>query len=160
MFNEELLKNHLVSAHFTNNERTWIEVLTNETADSLTPFHIEYDEKHHLFQLLSKFVTIDELHENTYNRNETARKDFEKASLEIASEAGLIQTDETSPTRVLDYIFSKEENEDEMFALKIALFEIDEIKDSKNVKAKKAMRKCKTKLELLKSAIDLYSAEL
>ena len=47
-----------------------------------------------------------------------------------------------------------------MFALKIALFEIDEIKDSKDVKAKKAMRKCKTKLELLKSAIDLYSAEL
>jgi hypothetical protein len=100
------------------------------------------------------------LHENTYNRNETARKDFAKTSLEIATEAGLIQTDETSPTRVLDYIFSKEENEDEMFALKIALFEIDEIKDSKNVKAKKAMRKCKTKLELLKSAIDLYSAEL
>ena len=116
--------------------------------------------KNHLFQLLSKFVTIDELHENTYNRNETARKDFEKASLEIASEAGLIQTDETSPTRVLDYIFNKKESEDEMFALKIALFEIDEIKDSKNVKAKKAMRKCKTKLELLKSAIDLYSAEL
>jgi hypothetical protein len=160
MFNEELLKNHLVSAHFTNSDRTWIEVLTNEVKGSLTPYHIEYDENHSLFQLLSKFVTVDQLHENTYARNEEARKEFEKSSLEIAVKAGLVQTDETSPTRVLDYIFNKKESEDEMFALKIALFEIDEIKDSKDVKAKKAMRKSKTKLELLKSAIDLYSAEL
>ena len=35
-FGEELLKNHFAGAHFTNNERTWIEVLTNENGDSLS----------------------------------------------------------------------------------------------------------------------------
>ena len=43
---------------------------------------------------------------------------------------------------ILDYIFNdKEVDEDEMFALKIALFEIDKIKDSKNLDGKKALRK-------------------
>ena len=51
----------------------------------------------------------------------------------------------------------KEADEDEMFALKIALFEVDKIKDSKNLDGKKALRKSKTRIELLKGAIDLYS---
>ena len=54
---------------------------------------------------------------------------------------------------------NKEVDEDEMFALKIALFEIDKIKDSKNLDGKKALRKCKTRIDLLKSALNLYSEE-
>ena len=62
--------------------------------------------------------------------------------------------------QVLDFIFNPEEaTEDEMFALKIALFEIDKIKNSKNLAGKKALRKCKTRIELLTSALNLYSEE-
>ena len=52
-FGEELLKNILLS-HFTNNERTWIEVLTNEQAEVLHHTHVEYDENHPNFQALMK----------------------------------------------------------------------------------------------------------
>ena len=33
------------------------------------------------------------------------KAEFEKMALDIAKREGLVQTDDTSPTRVLDYIF-------------------------------------------------------
>ena len=36
-FGEELLKDHFVEARFTNSDRTWIEVITNEKGDTLKP---------------------------------------------------------------------------------------------------------------------------
>ena len=157
-FGEELLKNNFAGANFTNNERTWIEVLTNENGHSLSTHQIEYDLDHPNCQALMKFTTLYDIHESTYIKVNKERKEFEEFAISIAKRDGLVQTDDTSPSRILDYIFSdKEADEDEMFALKIALFEVDKIKDSKNLDGKKALRKSKTRIELLKGAIDLYS---
>tara|TARA_B100000902_G_scaffold31983_1_gene38313 strand:- start:291 stop:812 length:522 start_codon:yes stop_codon:yes gene_type:complete len=158
-FGDEMLK-HFVDARFTNSNRNWIEVITNEQGETLTSTHIELDENHPYFQALMKVTSIDKIHESTFRKVEEERKEFEKFALEIAKRDGLVQTDNTSPTRVLDFIFNPEEaTEDEMFALKIALFEIDKIKNSKNLAGKKALRKCKTRIELLTSALNLYSEE-
>ena len=159
-FGEELLKDHFVEARFTNSDRTWIEVITNEKGDTLTSTHIEYDENQPYYQALMTVTNIDKIHEWTYNHNERQRKEFEAFALQVAKDEGLVQTDQQNPTKVLDLLFNEEEaTEDEMFALKIAVFEIPKIKDSKNLDAKKALRKSKTRLELIKGAIDLYSAE-
>ena len=156
-FGDGMLK-YFVDARFTNSKRDWIEVLTNENKESLTSTHVEFDEKHPYFISLMKVTNIEKIHESTYRHNEEQKKEFEQVALAIAKREGLVQTDDTSPTRVLDFIFNPEEaTEYEMFALKIALFEIDKIKDSKNLDGKKALRKCKTRIDLLKSALNLYS---
>ena len=159
-FGDEMLK-HFIDARFTNNDRNWIEVITNEKApNGYTSTHVELDENHHNFKALMKVTDIEKIHESTFRYNEEQRIEFEKVALEIAKREGLVQTDDTSPSRILDFIFNPEEaTEDEMFALKIALFEIDKIKDSKNLDGKKALRKCKTRIDLLKSALNLYSEE-
>jgi UDP-N-acetylmuramate-alanine ligase len=155
-FGDEMLK-YFVDARFTSSKRDWIEVLTNENKESLTSTHVEFDEKHPYFISLMKVTNIEKIHESTYRHNEEQKKEFEQVALAIAKREGLVQTDDTSPNRVLDFIFNPEEaTEDEMFALKIALFEIDKIRDSKNLDGKKALRKCKTRIELLKGALNLY----
>lgn len=159
-YSEELLKNHFVEARFTNSERTWIEVITNEKGDALTSTHIEFDENAWQFKALMTVTDIDKIHEATYLHNQKQQKEFEEVAIQIAKREGLVQTDQQDPTKILDLLFNKEEaDEDEMFALKIAIFEIDKIKDSKNLDAKKALRKSKTRLELIRGAIDLYNAE-
>ena len=54
-------------------------------------------------------------------------------------------------------IFNDKENEDHLFALKLALFEVDKIRDSKDNEKKKQLRQAKNKIEVLKIAIDLVS---
>lgn len=159
-YGEHLLKDHFVEARFTNSDRTWIEVITNEKGSSLTSTHIEFDENSWQYKALMTVTDIDKIHEATYHHNEKQRKEFEAFALQVAKDEGLVQTDQQNPTKILDLLFNdKEADEDEMFALKIAVFEIDKIKDSTNLEAKKALRKSKTRLELIKGAIDLYSAE-
>ena len=54
-------------------------------------------------------------------------------------------------------IFNDTENEDHLFALKLALFEVDKIRNSKDNEGKKKLRQSKNKIEVLKIAIDLMS---
>ena len=66
-YSEELLKNNFVEARFTNNERTWIEVLTNEKGDSLTSTHIEFDENAWQYKALMTVTDIEFQGEATRN---------------------------------------------------------------------------------------------
>ena len=104
-FGDEMLK-YFVDARFTSSKRDWIEVLTNENKESLTSTHVEFDEKHPYFISLMKVTNIEKIHESTYRHNEEQKKEFEQVALAIAKREGLVQTDDTSPNRVLDFIFN------------------------------------------------------
>jgi len=52
-------------------------------------------------------------------------------------------------------IFEDEDNEDHLFAIKIALFELEKIRNSKNDDIKKKIRQAKTKIEALQAAFEL-----
>ena len=52
-------------------------------------------------------------------------------------------------------IFEDESNVDHLFALKLALFEIENIRNSTNEELKTQLRKSKTKKEALQVAFDL-----
>ena len=56
------------------------------------------------------------------------------------------------PTLVTS-LFEDQDNADHVFALKLALFELDAIKNSENEEAKKELRKSKDKLDILSAAI-------
>ena len=53
--------------------------------------------------------------------------------------------------------FDPEKDSDNLFALKISLFEIDKIKDAPNDNKKAKLRKSKTLIEALQAAFEIYN---
>ena len=162
MITEEYLKEHFLTAHFIDNERQNIEILmTNEEKTKTIPYYIPFDEKDVKFQALQSVMSVDQLHEATYQRKQQERKGFEDMVLQIAKKDGLIMDSNKIDTkfypRVVEAIFGDEENLDHVFALKLAIFELDAIKDSKKEELKKKLRQSKTKREIIATACEILS---
>jgi len=161
MITEEYLKDNFLNAYFIDNERQNIEILTtSEDKKSVVPTIIPYDTKHPYFVALSKFCNIDQLHENTHNKKKKEKEIFENKVIEIAKRDGLIsdysKIDSNFFPNLVKAIFENEDNEDHLFALKLALFETDTIMNSKNNEEKNKLRKSKNKLEVIQSALNLF----
>jgi hypothetical protein len=160
MLTEEFLKDNFLNAYFIDNERQNIEILsTSEDKQSVVNNIIPYDVKHPYFIALSKVCNVDQIHENTYNKKKKEREIFEQKVIEIAKRDGLLldntKIDSNYFSTVIKAIFTESENTDHIFALKLALFELNEIKDSTNEELKKKLRQAKTKIEVLQTAFDL-----
>lgn len=163
MLTEEYLKDHFIDAYFIDEERQNIEILaTSEDKKKVFPTIVPFSEDNHMFKALKSVMSVDELHERTYNKKKEERKLFEEQLLRIAKKDGLV-IDETKdnttifPTLVKT-IIEDEENEDHLFALKLALFEVDKIRDSEDTELKGAIRKGKTKAEVLLNALKIILA--
>ena len=160
MITEEYLKDNFLNAYFIDNERQNIEILsTSEDKQSVVNNIIPYDVKHPYFIALLKVCNVDQIHENTYNKKKKEREIFEQKVIEIAKRDGLLldntKIDSNYFSTVIKAIFTESENTDHIFALKLALFELNEIKDSTNEELKKKLRQAKTKIEVLQTAFDL-----
>ena len=159
MLNEENLKDNFLTAYFIDNERKNIEVQTTaEDKKSVFTTIIPYEENNPQYQALTKYMNIDQIHESTYQKNKTEQEQFEKSVIRIAEKSGLLLNKETLDTKfypsLVNAIFENIENEDHLFALKLALFELEEIRNSKNEDAKKKLRQAKNKLDSIQAAID------
>jgi hypothetical protein len=106
-------------------------------------------------------MTLDQLHEATYQKKKRERKDFEDTVLQIAKQDGLIMDSNKIDTKfypkVVEAIFGDDENLDHVFALKLAIFELDAIKDSKKEDLKKKLRQSKTKKDIMATACEILS---
>jgi len=102
-------------------------------------------------------MNLDQLHESTYQRVKNERRLFEEQVIRIAQKDGLIMDSERIDTKfyptLVTSLFEDQDNADHVFALKLALFELDAIKNSENEEAKKELRKSKDKLDILSAAI-------
>ena len=141
-----ITKDNFITAYFIDNQRKNIEVLLK--GDNKVYSHIlEYDTEHPDCQQLLKIITLDDLHENTHNRLKEQKKEFEEMVMRVARTKGLIFDENKLDTRfyptLVKSIFQDEENEDHLFALKLALFEVKEIRDSKDNEGKKKLRQSK-----------------
>ena len=165
MLTEEYLKDHFITAHFIDNERQNIEILmTNEDKTTTIPYIIPFDEKDEKdvkYQALQTVFTVDQLHEATYQQKKQQRKDFEETVLKIAKQDGLIMDSNKIDTKfypkVVDAIFGDDDNLDHVFALKLAIFELDKVKDSKKEDLKKKLRQSKTKKDIIATACEILS---
>jgi hypothetical protein len=156
---EEYLKENLITAYFIDNERKNIEVLST-SEDKKTTFStiIPFDENFISFKSLTKFISIEQLHELTYKKNKESRELFEKKVIEIAQRDGLISKIDRITSDIFPLLVKaifEDENDDHLFALKLSLFELDKIKNSTNEEVKVKLRKAKTKMEALQAAFDL-----
>jgi hypothetical protein len=162
MITEEYLKDNFITAHFIDNERQNIEILsTTEDKKQTISNIIEYNEEHPAFKALLTKVSVDQLHEYTYQKVKNERKVFEETVLKIAKKDGIIMDSAKIDTKfypkVVDALFNDEENPDHLFALKLAVFEIDKVKDSKKEDLKKKLRQSKSKLEVISTVCEILS---
>ena len=159
-----ITKENYITASFIDNERKNIEVLIRDDKNEKLISHIiQYDTNHPSCQELLKIITLDDLHENTHTKVNEQKKDFEKMAMRVAKKMGMV-FDEKSPKVTtqtfpvfVKAIFEDGENEDHLFALKLALFEVEDIRDSKKAELKKKLRQSKTKRGVLRAALEIVS---
>ena len=161
MLTEEFLKDNFVTAYFIDNERETIEVqTTTEDKKSIFTTIIPFDLNNLQYQALNKTMSLDELHESTYNKMKNESEAFKTEVMRIAKEDGILKDNskidsELFPTLV-KALFEDLENEDHLFALKLALFETEKVMESKNNEVKNKLRKSKNKIEVIQCAIELF----
>ena len=158
MFN----KDNFIEASFVDNERQNIEILTkSEDGKTVTPTVIPYDENNDMFKELMTIKTIDQLHEDTHNKKKEEGRAFKAEILRIAKEGGLLndikieENKEAYFLTTIKAITEKQDDEDHLFAFKIAAFEIKQIIESDNVEGKKKIRQAKNKIELFRAIFDM-----
>nr|BAR27342.1 hypothetical protein [uncultured Mediterranean phage uvMED] len=158
-----ITKENLIGAYFIDNDRKNIEALTtSEDGKQVIPTIMPFDENNHSFKELNSIITVDQLHENTHTKKKQEQKIFETKVMEIAKKDGLMvddtKIDSNSFNKLVTAIFSQGENVDQLFALKLALFELEGIRDSSNNELKKKLRQCSNKIETLKVAFEIIGS--
>ena len=163
MLTKEYLKDHFIDAYFIDNERANIEVLTtSEDGKKVIPTIIPFTNPGgDMLEAVKSVMSIDEIHERTHNKKKEERKLFEEKIMEIAKKDGIILDEQKVDPKhfpsVINAILNEDTNEDHLFAIKLALFEVDKIRDSENTELKTNIRKGKTKVEVLLNALKLIS---
>lgn len=148
------MNNHkLLSANFTDNEKTNIETIWEVPGEDI-PYvsHIEAVETDLQFQDLLSNITLDEIHENTYKYIRAQREEFEAAVINIAEKEGLVESAEkVDQIEFLMNIINDDlgEDKEKLFKFKLVLFDSEEVKNSKDRNAKTELRKAKTLLEAI-----------
>ena len=158
MITEEYLKDNFLTAYFVDNERMNIEIqTTTEDKKSVFTTIIPFKEENPQYQALNKFMTLDQLHESTYEKTKTEHELYKEQALKYAKEAGLtVETDKDNYFgEIIKLITKDQENEDHLFALKLAVFEIDAVKESVDMDKKKLVRQSKTKSDLVYNALSI-----
>ena len=159
MITEEYLKDNFLTAYFVDNERQNIEVqTTTEDKKSVFTTIIPFKEENPQYQALNKFMTLDQLHESTHEKTKTEHELYKEQALNYAKDAGLVGNEiqkENYFGKIIELITEDEANEDHLFALKLAIFEIDGVKESVDAEKKKLVRQSKTKADLIYNALSI-----
>jgi len=157
-----ITKENYIIAYFIDNERKNIEVLLRD-GNKVNSHIVEYDIKYPVCKELLNVITIDDLHKNTYQKKQEQVKEFEEMAIRVAKKSGIaisgepkIQSTNFYPTLV-KAIFEGVTNENQLFALKLALFEVEKIRDSKDNELKRKLRQSENKIEVLKVAFDIMN---
>ena len=155
----------IYTAHYIDNEQTTIEVLlgTAETGvfDSKV---IPYDPTEDNCKAVLGVIDDDQLMENTYVRRKAEKQAMIDVAVAVAKGDGvdldpvLLESDSGYWPKFVSALFTDIENEDHLFALKLALFENEKIRDSENADLKAELRQGKTKADVLLAALKI-SAE-
>jgi len=150
-----------ITAHFINNEKTTVE---SQWEDSDKNVHIdvtEVEEGNLAWEEILKHTTLEDIHENTASNIKGQQKDFRELVMKIAKEDGLTAAPDNTKKwpKLVKTLFSDRENDEDLFALKLALFELDSIRGSANTGLKTQLRKSKTRGDVLKFAFEI-SAEI
>ncbi len=152
-----------VSAHFTDNARTTVEVQWEAPDGKMRVEYIMAEEDNIHWKNLLEHIDVDELHESTYNYIKNSQKAFEDQAIQIAKDQGILQNivdKNIINEAILKILFEKEEEDGDskntLFVFKLKLFELEFIKKCKTRKLKSDLRKAENIREALKVAIEIF----
>jgi len=156
------MKGHtFIKAHFCNDERTLVETLWEKDSKNVVQY-IEANDNSKAWKTLLTHTDIDALHEATYKHIKEQNVALEDTIVKIAKDRGMIYDVSTLNSNTCKLIvklifdeFDKEKDKEKLFTLKLQLFEIDKIKNSKNKTLKSKLRKSTNVIDALKIAIQI-----
>ena len=163
------IKDNFIDAYFIDEDRQNIEILQkSDDGKKVIPTIIAFEKPDETgktstgnMEILKEVMSVDELHERTYQKKQEERKLFEEQLMRIAKRDGTALDGANKPETlfpiVVKAICDDTSNEDHLFALKLALFEIDKIRDSDNQEIKTAIRQGTNKVEVLQNALKLIA---
>ena len=152
------------TAHFTNNERTDIEVILiseESTEDDvvLIPYNIEAKDGDADYKWLISKIDIDQIHENTFNKFRRENEEFRETIIATGKEMGLIFDSNGVNSNLYEALvdtlfepFVEKDMKEKLFVMKLKLFEVEVIKSSKDRELKAKLRKSKDFLSAIKYA--------
>tara|TARA_B110000240_G_C13151984_1_gene305675 strand:+ start:44 stop:502 length:459 start_codon:yes stop_codon:yes gene_type:complete len=145
-----ITKKSFVSARYIDEAKENIEILLKD-GDITRPHIIEAKDNAPEFEELLKIISLDEIHELTYKSIKDGRKAFEDMVMKIAEAEGLVEatrkTDEVQ--LIIDIITTEIVDKEKLFKLKLSLFEMEKVKNSKARANKTALRKAETFVETM-----------
>ena len=167
-----------VTAHFTNNERTTVESFWRDEKDediirteiieaAIDVNGLPADSSPQWKELLNH-IDIDTLHSNTAKHITEMDEAYQLDVIRIAKERGLLLdeglSDQDLFQKIIGFLFSEfkgdnREDKEKLFHIKLQLFELEQIKNSKNRALKAELRKAKSIIEAIKYAIEIYLTE-
>ena len=164
----------LVSAEYTNSEYNsiralWSDPKNTEAEDGSELFSesiIEVNDDSPQYQELLELTTIDAMMQETYVNNQKRITAFENMVLPIAKERGLVyDLDQGIDSNIYKAIvralfddFDPIAQKEQLFMLKMELFNIDFIKDVKDRALKKELRQAPDLMSTVEAACKIYRA--
>tara|TARA_B100002019_G_C21150072_1_gene537772 strand:+ start:227 stop:727 length:501 start_codon:yes stop_codon:yes gene_type:complete len=163
-----ILNDHKIhAAYFADNDREHITVELIHPDNEKTPddnvnvflYTFPAVEGNPDYDNITKYISIDQLHENTVNKFRRDRENFEAYIVDIAKKSNEFTT-VTATHGSADFVKSvmdfldKELNEQDLFTFKLNLFEHESVQESKNRTKKANLRKAKTAKEAFKIFLD------
>ena len=156
MFNKE----NFLGASFTGEGKTYVEVLYKHEDGKTHPFVIDInDVDHPNTKELFNIIDLETIEMMTAQRIREERESFEKMVMGIAKREGLIPENTVEVSKDSNYISldslvfewdeDNEEQKEALFQLKLKMFDMGHIQDSKKKTAKTALRKSQTPLDAL-----------
>jgi hypothetical protein len=151
-----------ITARFSNNERTTVEVTWEDPEENLVATYHEAVEGDAAWEEILTHIDIDTLHENTYKYIRATQEEYKKRVLAYAKQDGLlydINTHESGVYKVLieklfDTVNAKTDKED-LFLIKLQLFELDIVKQCKDKQKKMELRKATTIVEAVRIGLEI-----
>lgn len=153
-----------LNAYFTDEERTIVESLwEEETTGTVRVEIIEAKDKDVAWEDLLTHIDIDTLHEMTFKQIRELDNQYKDQVIAIAKDRGMVYDIDSVNTDVYKAIaaalfapFDATEDKEKLFMFKLQLFEVEEIRDSKDKEGKKKIRRAKTMLTACQAAINVY----
>lgn len=154
-----------VTARFTDQEKKFIQTTWKDKKQDLHTYGIELNPEHPHYMQLLDLISLDEIHENTVNHFRKERQIFEEAVYTIAKRDGLIAEALTEQSKnkyeaLVKSVFveyDEEKDKEDLFNLKLALFELDQVRKSDNRELKAKLRKAPSFVHAIGAAIEIYS---
>ena len=139
-----------------NDDRNIVQTEWGENGtEKIRSYIFHATEDNHWWNELLKYISIDEIQENTFTRIKTERAEFENLVMSIANSEGLNAAAlKGNANDAIDFVadwITATYNDEQIFKIKLRLFEQDRVKQSKDTAKKSAMRKAKTVMEILEA---------